>query len=368
MLLKEYLLNVLQLEMSLESQKQAISDAEYSIEHSWPDYPSKPKAPALLSAPERKEGKIVKPEVPAKGNYSSLVYQIPLTLAVCAFAGWMVKLVLDLFSTFGQGEWNIFYVFILFIGLFGSFALALFLISSTYATITLPTALKRQYPVKLKAYEEEQAEIEKEYQDALSRYEKAKAKIDSEYARELKKYDAAFDEIYEANSANKKTAQKAIDQMLDEKLSTLKILNQYYDADVVHPKYRNIPALTAICEYLDTGRCSALTGPGGAYNIYESEKRQDQILNKLDNVISKLEKIEKNQVLMIRELQHIKHNSDSMVHDMKDLLKCNKEIKTFTAITAYCSAVTAVNTAATAYYTSNIAKNTEELKYIALAK
>ena len=43
-------------------------------------------------------------------------------------------------------------------------------------------------------------------------------------------------------------------------------LDSLYSLDIIHPKYRNMVAVIRILEYFDSGRCTALTGAGGAYN------------------------------------------------------------------------------------------------------
>lgn len=67
---------------------------------------------------------------------------------------------------------------------------------------------------------------------------------------------------------------------------TQSVLENVYSADVIYPKYRNLPALTSIYEYLITGRCEGLTGPHGAYNLYEDEVRKDNVPFELSDLFS----------------------------------------------------------------------------------
>lgn len=364
MLLKEYLLNALQLEVSKQNQTQAIADAEKSLNSVTPRMPKEPRKPENAKEPERKQGKLRKPTPPDGIHWGKLFMQLILLAGVTAFALWMFKLVKDLFGTFGQGEWNMFYVLALSIGTCGSVALDIYAIKSLIETITMPRWEKRTYPERLRAYEEEQEVIDKEYQAELAEYER----VNAAYERDLRQYRRQKESAAQAIIVNKQTVQKAIAEMKDKRSETEAVLKQYYDVDIVHPKYRTVSALTAICEYLDTGRCTALTGPNGAYNLYEAEYRQDLILSKLDTVISKLEKIEQNQVLMLKQLQNLRNSTDSMSNNVKALLSSTQKIEKLSYLTAYCSAVTAVNTAAAAYYAKQVADNSEQLKYIALTQ
>ena len=73
-------------------------------------------------------------------------------------------------------------------------------------------------------------------------------------------------------------------------------LLQMYSLDVIFPKYRNIIAVSSFYEYLLSGRCDKLEG---AYNIFESELRMNLIINKIDDVIKHLEKIEQHILMLL---------------------------------------------------------------------
>ena len=76
-----------------------------------------------------------------------------------------------------------------------------------------------------------------------------------------------------------------------------------YSLDVIFPKYRNIIAVSSFYEYLLSGRCDKLEGAEGAYNIFESELRMNLIINKIDDVIKHLEKIEQHQYMLYSAIQ-----------------------------------------------------------------
>ena len=62
-----------------------------------------------------------------------------------------------------------------------------------------------------------------------------------------------------------------------------------------YKKYRNIVAVTSFYEYFDSGRCDALEGSTGAYNIFEQEVRASMIISKLSDAVSVLKDIKENQ-------------------------------------------------------------------------
>jgi len=69
------------------------------------------------------------------------------------------------------------------------------------------------------------------------------------------------------------------------------LLDKVYAENIIFPKYRNFAAVSQILEYLISGRCAELEGPNGAYNLYESELRQNIIINKLDIIIEQLDNL-----------------------------------------------------------------------------
>ncbi|MBS7297721.1 MAG: hypothetical protein KIG65_01410, partial [Eubacteriales bacterium] len=68
--------------------------------------------------------------------------------------------------------------------------------------------------------------------------------------------------------------------------NTYKILDNYYQCNIIFPKYRNFIAISSIYEYFSSGRCSQLEGREGAYNIFENEIRQNIIINNLNYIIN----------------------------------------------------------------------------------
>ncbi len=82
-----------------------------------------------------------------------------------------------------------------------------------------------------------------------------------------------------------------------------RMLDNLYSKDIIFPKYRNFTAVAQVLEYLISGRCTELEGPNGAYNLYESELRQNIIIDKLDTIIGQLESLNRTMNTMCNAIQ-----------------------------------------------------------------
>lgn len=110
--------------------------------------------------------------------------------------------------------------------------------------------------------------------------------------------------VYENQFSNWNRANTELLQSFDApEEETRQIRDKLYAMDVIYPKYRNLPALTSIYEYFITGRCDELSGPYGAYNLYEDEVRKDTVISQLNAVIENLNKSNKINISFISRLK-----------------------------------------------------------------
>ena len=121
-------------------------------------------------------------------------------------------------------------------------------------------------------------------------------------------------------------------------------LERVYAKNIIYPKYRNLPALTSIYEYYVTGRCEELSGPYGAYNLYEDEVRKDNIISQLNTVIANLEQIKQNQYKLYEQVCQIQSNTNRMVRELNAIKGYVIELTNLTALNTYYNGVTALNT------------------------
>jgi hypothetical protein len=205
---------------------------------------------------------------------------------------------------------------------------------------------------------------QRKYESSMARYNQLLSDYNREKQTYETKYKAAMDEyrqkckIAEENDKQKRINYpdmmengRSIANALDAKIqSTEKVLSQLYDVDVIFPKYRELVCLCSMYEYFVTGRVSELKGAAGAYNLYESELRQNLIITELKNIGTKLEQIKKNQYVLYSELKKSNAYLSSINSNVKASLETLSRIEDSVELSNMIS--------------KNIADNTEAIKYI----
>lgn len=122
--------------------------------------------------------------------------------------------------------------------------------------------------------------------------------IRSEIAQWIRKIDlipALYQRQIEQIECEKAKFQKIAGQM-QEKIRAEHHLSIYY-------KYNNPVALAKFAEYLESGRCDGLEGPYGAYNLYESERSMNAIVEKLDDLSKNLAQAMQGQFALYQGMQ-----------------------------------------------------------------
>lgn len=123
-----------------------------------------------------------------------------------------------------------------------------------------------------------------------------------------------------------------------------------YKKDYIYEKYHNLPAMTSIYEYLLTGRCDELSGPHGAYNLYEDEVRKDTVISQLNTVIANLEQIKQNQYMLYQQVKTVQSELMQINNEIRQVKGYTVSIAQFTALNAYYAELTARNTGIAAAY------------------
>ena len=118
----------------------------------------------------------------------------------------------------------------------------------------------------------------------------------------------------------------------------------YASKDLIYPKYRTLAALTSIYEYFETGRCAELTGPNGAYNLYEDEMRKDMIISQLSAVLENLEQIKQNQYMLYQKACEIQQETHMAVSELRQIKGYTVQIASLTALNTYYAKLTERNT------------------------
>lgn len=217
-----------------------------------------------------------------------------------------------------------------------------------------------------KALDDEFKKDTEQYEKSIMKYNEMVNKEEERYSAEMAvyqdkkaKYKQQYDEEYAIAENNYKKASQlvsAFDRPLTEAKS---LLERLYALDYIFPKYRNLIAMCTIYEYYMTGRVSELEGPNGAYNLYESELRQNLIINRLDTIISQLEQVKENQFILYQEVRKTNIILNGISKDIKEILDTSNRIENNTELIAKATNLTA-------YYSQIIAHNTEAIKYLEL--
>ena len=183
---------------------------------------------------------------------------------------------------------------------------------------------------------------EKEYDQQIEYYKRRKDDVEKENQNRRNKYDS---EMKVWNNSDR----KAKARLNKEKQKIVQDLAMYYKQDIIYPKYRNLAALTSIYEYLESGRCDELTGPQGAYNLYEDELRKDIIINQLNTIISDLEQIKYNQYMLYQEVKQIQTNTQRIANELYQIKGFAYEITQIAALNTYYNGINAASSSALAF-------------------
>lgn len=200
--------------------------------------------------------------------------------------------------------------FVAFVFILICIGLSIFGICIIRKSSSLKNDYRVQYLNELDAYNKS----EKKYKSEMDKYEKDYAHYNNSLA------------IYQQNKSNTVAC-------LTQKLNELpKELNRLYDECNIFPKYRNIVAISAFLEYLSSGRCESLEGVNGAYNLYETEKRQNIVIDQLSIITNNLAAIMNNQYILYTTLSSANTTINNV---MNEVVNSTEEISDNTALSAY---------------------------------
>lgn len=169
-----------------------------------------------------------------------------------------------------------------FLGYGGAILLAVLLLSPGYIPFWVIALISGPFAIAGWFCSKTSKKIDDKNKQLQEVYEQNYEKVVEQNKIAQNAYDSA---IYECDTSCKIIVEEARPH-IDE---TRSILSRLYSLGVIYPKYCNLPALTSIYEYYMTGRCEELTGPHGAYNLYEDELRKDTVISQLNTVIENLE-------------------------------------------------------------------------------
>lgn len=183
---------------------------------------------------------------------------------------------------------------------------------------------------------------EKAGNERIKRVEDANKQIKEENRATEERYQNALCEWKDSNEEAHEYFAKSLSE-------TQEALDKLYSLDVIYPKYRTLPALTSIYEYLVTGRCEELSGAHGAYNLYEDEVRKDTVISQLNTVIENLEQIKQNQYMLYEQVKGIQQNTRAIAAELYQIKGYTACLTDLAALMAFYSGVAATNTSTLSY-------------------
>lgn len=339
--LTEYLKHVADLEMSVYRQEQMKKEACYSL--------SKREVTCKsIEEPKDSSSAIEKPEdgsarlVNASSSFKNSMKKAMLIIGA---AGIMIALALLYLSNAGNTKKTSMLEVLMWFELIASIVgigIGIWMLWTGYSDYRYAKKMARQekqaYSENLKKYNEKVAAAKAKYKQEHDAYLKEKKQAEEEYNADLQKAENGY-----------MLAEQKIEQMGVQLEQTKDLLNRFYDKGIVFAKYRNIVAMCTMYEYFAAGRCTALEGPDGAYNLYEMELRQNLIINQLELVNRNLEQVKQNQYVLYQGITAINQSLQGISEDIKRIANATEDMVEYSRITAAASQVTAENTAAIKY-------------------
>lgn len=172
------------------------------------------------------------------------------------------------------------------------------------------------------AKREEQEMIRRQkYAQEIQRWQTAQLAAANRYNQELAEYrrNVAGDQARILTESRPKSLLcQEIEELNKHQTESKTRLSEIYEKNIVFPKYRNLVALSSLYEYICAGRCDALEGHEGGYNIYETEVRLDRIVTQLDMVIARLDAIRNNQFVLFSAIQEINQQCAGILDGVRE--------------------------------------------------
>lgn len=177
------------------------------------------------------------------------------------------------------------------------------------------------------------------------------AKLEEKVRNDVIEQNAHQKEVYSKQFTEwNNSKQRILNSMVEPFEKTNDIRNQLYAQGLIYQKYLNLPALTSIYEYFITGRCDELTGPHGAYNMYEDEVRKDTVISQLNAVIENLDQIKQNQYMLYQQVKSIQQTTGAVLQELSQIKGYTIAMTELTALTAYYTALNERNSRIMTYY------------------
>lgn len=179
---------------------------------------------------------------------------------------------------------------------------------------------------------------------ASIKYAVEQSEYNAIYNQKLRDYERAITEDSDRVKKEKAKKQDLISQrcsLFDKYEESCDNLDKFYSYNLIEEKYRNLVAIATIYQYFEEKRTFSLgfdpkTGDQGAYNIYNTERRQDIISDKLDVIADKLDTVIENQMMIANTLHDANRRIESLSSSINSgMRKIEGAINNQTAVISY---------------------------------
>ena len=174
----------------------------------------------------------------------------------------------------------------------------------------------------------------------------------------------AENEDYRESKTYLKLYENELNELSQELTKQYGVLKSLLELDVLFPKYNDIIAWSTMYEYFVTGRVERLSGPAGAYNLYENELRANIIIAKMDVIIEKLDQIKNNQYILYSTLTKISEEARELSDKMDEMLNASQETNRLLGDIYQTEQGIAYNTAKIAKYSKMEAQATKAIAFM----
>lgn len=182
--------------------------------------------------------------------------------------------------------------------------------SSPNRIISFPFGYKRTLKlIWQKSHDQAEAKL-KENETMADVYKERYIKEAEDYKIKAKEYNDAQlkkqrqeDERIEREKIKLALMQQESDAFANNLEITKNSLIKLLDINVLHPKYRSYACVCSLYDYIDTGICTELTGPFGAYQRYEEDYKAGLIIDSLGRIEDKLDQVISNQATLANAIE-----------------------------------------------------------------
>ena len=141
---------------------------------------------------------------------------------------------------------------------------------------------------------------------------------------------------------NKNEMMRSQDMISENYRIATQALQKLYGKNLIAPKYRRFHAMATFYEYLSTGRCLTVFGPGGVIDTYEKDIQMGIIINHLANIEAIVSDSNSKLGYLCQQAEEANHQLANINSNLASIKLSSAATAANTAsIASYCSAMNA---------------------------